>query len=272
MPGNFLLGLEIAAGCWYNERKDYYLWEKIAMKLCKREYLLPVSAGLGGLGLCCRWGLYALAVDDRGLLRPNHPLAFCLGAVMLAAVVLAAAAAGKRTDGASGKATYGVDPLAGVGCFAMAAGVALTVLLGADGDNTMLVPWRLLGALSAVGLGIAGVARFRGNKPPFWGYLLPCLFLLAHLMGHYQTWSADPQIADHLFALLGGVALMLFAYQNAAFAVGSGKGRSHLFTGVLAVVLCLTAMPGCGYAGLYLGGAVFAATHLCFGNETEGTP
>lgn len=242
------------------------------MKLCKREWLMPLSAGLGGLGLCCRWGLYALAVDERGLLSPNHPLAFCLGAVMLAAAVLAVAAAGKKTGKASGKAAFAADPLAGIGCLTLAAGMALTVPLDADVGNSMLMLWRLLGALSAVSLGVAGIARFRGTMPPFWGYLLPCLFLLAHLMGHYQTWSADPQIVDHLFALLGGVALMLFAYQNAAFAAGSGKMRSHRCTGVLAVVLCLTAVPGCSYPGLYLGGAVFAVTNLYLGNETEGTP
>lgn len=242
------------------------------MKLCKREYLLPLSAGLGGLGLCCRWGLYALAVDDRGLLVAGHPLAFCLGAVMLAALALAVAAARGEPGTAVYAENFSADPVAGAGCFALAVGVAATVLLCAGEGNTMLAPWRLLGSLAAVGLCAVGVARIRGSKPPFWGYLLACLFLLVHLMGHYQVWSADPQIVDHLYALLGGVALMLFAYQSAAFAVDSGKGRSYRVSGVLAVVLCLTAVPGCGYPGLYLGGAVFAGAGLRLGKETEGTP
>lgn len=242
------------------------------MKHCKREWLLPLAVCLGVLGFCCRWGLYALAVDDRGLLVTNHPLWICLGMVMLAALALAVAAARGETGTAVYAENFSADPVAGAGCIAFAIGTVVTVLLCAGEENTMLAPWRLLGSLAAVGLCAVGVARIRGAKPPFWGYLLACLFLLLHLVAHYRVWSADPQLSNHLFALLGGVALMLFAYQSAAFAVDSGKGRSYRVSGVLAVVLCLTAVPGCGYPGLYLGGAVFAGAGLRLGKETEGTP
>lgn len=229
----------------------------------KVHYQVPLATVLGVAGYFCRRELYARGMDGRGLLIRSHPLALVLGGLMLAALVLGVIS----VRGQKGSGTYAENFTASLpatlGCFALAWGTAMAVLLPTEAARAMSAAWTYLALGAAVSLLVAGVCRAFGKKPPFLCLLVTCLFLLTHLVAHYRGWSSDPQILDNLFDLLGAVGLMLFAYHYAAFAAGNGNRRGQRLTGLLSVTVCLVALSGSEYPWLYLGGAIFAATNLC---------
>lgn len=224
---------------------------------------LPLAAGLGALGLVLERLLYALALDERGLLVRGHPLSLLLCLLIPVDLVVAILAA--RRGAPPVPKREGANTLSALSQGATAVAIACTVL--ATDASSLEGPgrvWQIFGLLSAGGLLWAAGCRFRGKKPSFVSDLLLCLFLLAHLVSHYRKWCADPQIMDYLFELLGVGAWMLFAYYCACARVGLGKPRMHLATGLLTVTLCLTALGGRGNWVLCLGGALFAAASLAF--------
>lgn len=221
---------------------------------------LPLSAGLGALGLVLGRLLYALALDEKGLLVRGHPLTFLLCLLIPVALGLAILAARRGAPSASQN-----NALSALGQGLTAVAIVCTVL--ATDASSLEGPgrvWQIMGLLSAAGLLWAAGCHLRGKKPSFISDLLLCLFLLTHLVSNYRQWCADPQIMDYLFELLGVGAWMLFAYYCACARVGLGKPRMHLATGLLAVTFCLTALGARGNWVLCLGGAVFSATSLAF--------
>ena len=52
-----------------------------------------------------------------------------------------------------------------------------------------------------------------------------CLFFLVHIVTRYQLWSANPQMQDYVFALLGAMALMFFGFYEASQAADCGNPR-----------------------------------------------
>lgn len=228
--------------------------------LKKIPSLLPLAVFTGAVGSLCRWGLYALAVDERGLLLRGHGLSWLLAVIVLGGVGVIAA--GVRQEEAPSRQEDFGPCAAGTGYFALAAGITMTVLLPASAPETLAYVWQLLGLLAAVGLTMSGLCRIRGRQPGFLVFLLPCLFLLAHLVSHYRLWSAQPQIQDYLFDLLSTVALMLFAYYHAAAITGNGSPRLLRLFGLLAVTLGLVSLSRTEHLWLSLGGILFAAANL----------
>lgn len=230
----------------------------------KSHSLLLSAAGLGALGLVLGRLLYALALDSRGLLVRNHPLAYLLCLLIPAALVLVVSGVHKCTGAQEYPANFGPILWAALGHVLAAMAIALTVLTAnasALGEPGAL--WRILGVLAVLGLLPAAWFRLRGKQPPFACYLALCLFLLSHLVSNYRQWCADPQILNYLFELLGIGMWMLFSYYCACFCVGLGKRRMQLATGLLTVVFCLTNLGTGGNLLLSLGGVAFAATNLC---------
>lgn len=219
---------------------------------------------LGGAAGLARKFLYAQGVDERGLLVPNHPCTIAVGLLTLAALIYLLLSV-RRLDGSDKfEDNFRAGKPAMLGHFAAAAGILLTVLTrdpmmyGYLGDA-----WMLFGWLSPVCLTLAGISRLKGKKPFFLLHLAPCLFLMLHIINHYQTWSGNPQLQNYVFTLFGTMALMLFAFYNAAFDADTGNRRMQLFTGLAAVYLLMAELPTAQYTWLYLGGILWALTDLC---------
>lgn len=232
--------------------------------LRKSKYIPFFTVAAGAVGMAVRWALYAFCLDDKFLLPANHPLNWLLGAVTAAALALIAVSAWKL-DGSNRYAdNFAPSAAAAVGHVLAGAGILLTALLNAPllGNNLGLV-WKGLGILSGPCLMLAGLYRVQGKRPFFALHMIPCLFLVFHIINHYQTWSGNPQVQDYLFALLGTMALMFFAYYTAAFDVGSGQRRMHLGMGLAAVYLCMVNLPQTEYLYLYVGGIVWVLSSLC---------
>jgi len=154
--------------------------------------------------------------------------------------------------------------MAAAGHFAAALGIGLTMLTRQPRmPGGLGQAWLVFGLAAPVCLALAGAMLAKEKKPLFLLHLIPCLFLLVHIVNHYQMWSADPQLMDYAFMLFGTMALMLFAFHTASLEAGMGGGRLQRFMGLEAVYLLLTELATGMYPWLYLGGIAWAATGLC---------
>lgn len=233
-------------------------------KLLKHDVLPAWMLFLGGVAIILREILYLTAMDEKHLMAAGHPLELGIlaltGLVLLAAAAAAVPAKGTREYSAN----FPADPVAATGNFLMALGVLLTVALWDPAMGGLMgLLWLWLGVAAGIGLGWAGVCRFRGKKPSFGTHLALCLFLAVHMMSHYQAWSKIGCLMDYFFPLLGGVSLLLLAYHHTAFDVDLGQRRMLLGVGLSAMFLCTAALSSCGYWLLYGCGILWAGTNLC---------
>lgn len=233
-------------------------------KLLKPTQLPALTAAAGVIGFVLQRLLYATALDETNLLPRSHPLQTLL-AVYSAGVLAYLALSAWKLDGSDEYAdNFSPSFPAAAGNVLMAAGVGLTVLLNVPAmPGTLGLLWKLFGWGSVPCLLAAGFARVRGRKPFFVLHLIPCLFLVFHIVDHYQTWCGNPQLQDYIFTLFGTMALMFFAYYHAAFAVGSGNRRMHLFMGLAGAYLCIVNLAFTEYLFLYAGGIGWLLTDLC---------
>lgn len=222
--------------------------------------------GMGAAGAVLRWQLYALALDEKNLLQPNHPVQWLFGILSAAAAVLMAAAVWK----------YKADPhseapgtLNCVGPFALAAAIALTVLLNRDLQTPTEKAAYVLGLISALALAAVGVFRILKKQPLFALHGAVCMYFAVHMISRYPAWSSNPQIGDSVFSLLGCVFLALFAYYRSAFDANCGKARMWLATGLAAVYTCAVALAHGEHPALYLGGCVWALSELLCGLNAD---
>ena len=98
--------------------------------------------------------------------------------------------------------------------------------------------------ICTVMLCILAFCRFTGKKPFFLLHGILCLYLAFRMINQYRFWSADPQILEYCFYLCGYVALMLAAYQQAAFDAGFGKLKALWLWTPVAVFLCFVTLAG----------------------------
>lgn len=235
------------------------------MNILKKFHFLPFTAlVLGAAAFGLRTGLYAFAVDQRGLLVSGHPLSYALWAVVMfgAAFLLWNV---RKLDGSNAyEKNFTASRAAFTGCILLAVGLPVTVLNAPpSGTAAMILLWKILGFLSAPAMAWAGVSRYQGKKPFFGTHAVLCLFLLIHMIGRYQLWSANPQLQDYVFELLAAISLTLFSYYCAAFEADMGSRRMQLATGLLAVLLCPVALAGSEPGWLYVYGTVWVLFNLC---------
>lgn len=198
-----------------------------------RKQAPALMLGLGFAGLLLRLGVYARAVDEKGLLIPHHPLLLALW--VLTAVAAAGAVLLPRSDAPEKR-----DPLReALGEGICGLGLALAAVTGISAAATALDGAQLVMCLTAGGcLAFAAVRRL-GGKPPFMPcYAVVCLFLALYLVCRYRGWSAHPQIQDWFFQVMGAVCGMIFAYLRCV----PGKFRLRRTVALLGIFTCLTAL------------------------------
>lgn len=235
------------------------------MKTKMKTENLPLAVLLlGAAAAVSRGALYLTAVDDKGLIIRGHIAGWLLWLVCAAA----AAVIGISVRNLKGSDAYALNfdrsMPAAAGCFALAAGVVLTLLAGNSVSRSLLAKlWYPVGVLAAGGLIWAGLDRMRGKQPSVLPLAAVCLFLALHTVSRYQPWSGNPQAQDWVFSLLAAAALTLSAYHHAAFCADAGHRRLLLGTSLAAVFCCCAALPHTEYFALYLCGGIWAFTGLC---------
>lgn len=229
----------------------------------KSDTLKYLILGSGGLGLVLRILLYATGIDGRGLLVKGHwaSVALCvLTVAVLAAVFLTTrlfcAAANYRT-------AYPASVIAAVGAFAAMIGIGITTVteFAEFSSRIHLIVW-ILGLISTLSMGCIGICRLTGKKPSFLLYAAICLYFALRMVSRYQRWSADPQLHDYCFYLMAYVALMLAAYQHAAFHADMGNDRALWFCSLTAVYFCCVSLKESPDTWLLLGCGSWAFTNL----------
>ena len=237
------------------------------MKRNAGSVLLPVlMLILGGAAFALRSALYGAAVDVKGLLLRGHPLEIALAALTFGALVLAALMAWKGEPEAEQSGSF----LAALGNVAAGAGILVTVLSAKTMPAGYLTSlWQILGYGAPACLLLAGITRLLGKQPFFLLHVAVCLFFLVHIVTRYQLWSANPQMQDYVFALLGAMALMFFGFYEASREAGCGNGRVRLGMGLAAIYLCLAELAQSSCPALYLGGILWVLTELVTAKKKE---
>ena len=234
------------------------------MKLnLKHKHLKLLFLGAGSVGFFLRALLYATGFDGRGLLQRNHPAAIALWCLSAAALAAALFFCRKISGPNAYKDAYPVSFSASMG------GFALMIALGVTGVREFsefsvrihLLIW-VLGWICAAGMGYVAVCRLLGKKPYFLPHAALCIYFALRMVSQYRQWSAVPQLYDYCFYLIAYVALMLSAYQQAAFDAGIGKHRALWISGLMAVYLCCLSLKDAPDALILLGGAIWAFTNL----------
>lgn len=229
----------------------------------KSKYLPLWTAGLGGLTLLLRLGLYLLGCDAKGLLIPGHPLDILVW-VFTAAAAATIFLSVWRLDGSCRYSdNFSPSTAAAIGAFALAGGIAVSVISGWNLYLRLELIRGIFGLLAIPALILAALSRWQGKRPFFLRHAVLCVYLTLFAVSHYQTWSSRPQLQDYVFSMAASLLLALFAYYQAAFDVGMGKRRMQLGTGLLAAFFCIAALAGGEDWALYLGGAIWALTNLC---------
>lgn len=222
-----------------------------------------ITAGMGLLVLLVRSALLLLGEDKKGLLIPGHPLNILVWILTAFAAVLITAA----VLGLDGSPTYSDNfapsTAAAIGCFAMAGGIAVAVILNWSTWSRLELIRNIFGLLAVPALVMLGLHRWKGKQPFFLLHGIVCLYLILYSVSHYQLWSSRPQMQHWFFAMAGAICLTLFAYFQTAFDVSMSSRRKQLGTGLLAVFFCTAAAAGGEDVLLYLGGAAWAITNLC---------
>lgn len=235
------------------------------MKKSGKGIGLPCAILLSGIvAMILRRQLYLTAVDARGLLMRYTLLEGML--LLLTGLVGAVLVWVLRKDRGTKRYedNYSASVFAALGHGAAALGIAAASRHMASGQIGYLgAAWQLLGIAAPACLILAGILRIFGKKPFFLLHVVPCLFLLLHVINSYRGWSSNPQMQDYLFALLASVSLTLFAHHTAAFEADMGNRKWVLGTGMLAVYMCLAELGWSDHAELYAGGMLWALTGMC---------
>lgn len=233
---------------------------KSPVKADTLKYLVPVA---GVVGLALRILLYATGIDGRGLLVRGHWAAILLCVLTLA--VLAGAFLGTRRLNGSRKhrAVYPASMVAADGALVAAIGIGVTTVMefAEFSSRLHLIIW-VLGLCSTIIMGYLVFCRLKGRKVSFLLYVILCLYFALRMVSRYQNWSADPQMQDYCYYLMAYVALMLTAYQHAAFHAGMGKHRALWFCSLMAAYLCCVSLKGATDPFLLLGCGIWSFTNL----------
>ena len=217
--------------------------------------LLALALGLVGAG--CRFLVYALGMDEKGLLVAGHPASVALWIVTAAGVLAAVLAALTfREDNKAPDEGRGAI-LRAFGAAVMAVGVFSTLLPEGNGIAVLLRLHRILAAVGTVCLLTAAVFCLLGKPVPFGCYAGAAVFFFVHVLTRYRAWSGDPQMTDYLHALGSGLSLALFSYYETALLVGLGGRRQRLALGTLGIFCCVAAAARGEYPVMHLCGAIW---------------
>ncbi len=233
------------------------------MKLASFTKHLPlgtlVAAILGGT---LRAWLYTTGTDAAGLLVSSHPghILILLLTALFAAFLLLGCLPLKQA--ARFGFNFPASPVSAAGCAIAAVGVFWDAIHRFNGGFLQILTG-LLGLVSAGALLFIAFCRLKGRHPSVVFNSVVCLYLMMTLINLYQSWSATPQLQDYGFALLGCVFAMLACYHDASFAANCGNRLLHTFFHLMAVYLCVLALPHNDSLFFYLCLSVWMFTGKC---------
>lgn len=214
------------------------------MKLAVKPKLMKALMGASGiLGLVLRTVLYAAGVDRKGLLITGYWSGTAVWLLTAAVALILLLWCHRLSDSQTYHKAFPASPFSAAG--AALAGIALVLCPVAQVPSpTFAVIEPVLRYTAAASLIAISYCRFRGRTPLFLLHCGVCLYLALRLVCQYRIWSADPQIQNYAFYLGAHVALMITAYQFAAFDAGFGNHRKLWGAGLAAIYLSIVSLTG----------------------------
>lgn len=214
------------------------------MKLAVKPKLTKtLVAAAGILGLVLRTVLYAVGVDRKGLLITGHWSGIGIWLLTAAVALILLLLCRQLTGSQEYSIAFPASPFSAAG--AALAGIALVLCPVAQIPSPVFAtiePVLRYGA--AASLFFISYCRFRGKAPLFLLHCSVCLYLALRLICQYRVWSADPQIQNYAFYLGAHVALMITAYQFAAFDAGFGSHGKLWGAGLGSIYLSTVSAAG----------------------------
>ena len=207
------------------------------MTLAVKPKLMKALLGTAGvLGLALRSVLYRSGVDQKGLLIQGYWADSAIW-ILTATVVVAIALwcrqlrAPEEYEEAFPRSLFST-----VGTVFAGIAFLLSPTVGAPSSTfaSIEVVLRMAAAASLI---MVSYCRFQGKKPLFLLHCIVCVYLALRLVCQYRLWSADPQIQNYVFYLGAHIALMICAYQLAAFDAGFGSHRKLWAAGMASIYL-----------------------------------
>ena len=210
-----------------------------------------------------RFSHYSLGTDGRGLLVRNHWAVYGLWILCIAFAAAALILGGNITGSRRSDGAQPASPMGAAGSFALGAVLLMTILRNFDTTGLpadLLI--RVLGLCAGIGMMIVGICRLTGKKPYFLMHAALCLYVSLRMVSMYRQCSSEPQLQDYGFLILAHAAMMLCAYQHAAFDAGLGNHKSLWLSSLGTVFLSCAALPRCEEWILVGAFALWAFTNL----------
>ena len=216
------------------------------MKLAVKPKLMKLMLGAASiLGLVLRTMLYTAGRDRKGLLISGYWADTGVW-LLTAAVALMLILWCRRLSG-SQKYHKAFPPSVPAAIGAALAGISFVLSPVAQVPSPAFGKVELVLRFAAAGSMLwVSFCRFRGKAPHFLLHCVTCVYLALRLVCQYRVWSADPQIQNYAFYLGAHVALMVTAYQFAAFDAGYGSHGKLWAAGLSAIYLSILSLSGSG--------------------------
>ena len=202
----------------------------------KPNYMKLLTGAAGILGLSLRAVLYAVGTDQKGLLIEGHWASSGVWLLTAAIALILFLWCRQLTGSRNYQKAFPSSLFCAAG--AALAGIGFVLSPTAQAPSPTFANIELvLRFVSAASLIWISYCRFRGEKPFFLLHCAVCLYLALRLVCQYRLWSSDPQIQNYAFYLGAHVALMITAYQFAAFDAGAGNHKKLWAAGLSAIYL-----------------------------------
>ena len=239
----------------------------------KPKYLKFLILATGFIGLVLRIALYKTGFDGRGLLEQNHPAAIALWILTIGTGLVLLLSGLSIRGGKEYADAFPVSFAAFAGCFAAAAGIGLTQLQSfGDFRSPLDIFIWVLGLAAAASLAGVGICRLIRVKPYCLLHGVVCVYFALRMITQYRLWSSAPCLMDYFFYLAAHLALMLTAYQLAAFDTDMGSHRALWLSALGGLYLCCVAVYGCSDIPLIIGCGIWCFTSLTNLTEQKRRP
>lgn len=218
----------------------------------------PLGAGFAGLLL--RIWLYAVAIDEKGLIMEPHiasTLVFILVALVMVILFACTPAIDKRVHKnlpASGLTSLGQ-------CIAAVGIVVACVLDLIQRTDTMTVISSVLGIIAAVSLVLMTWLKLRHKANAMVCLFIVTVYLTVHPVCQYRYWSPEPQLQNYAFQLLSSVFLMVASYHRTMLENQGGYIRWYVFYNQAALFFSILSLNTKMWA-FYLAMAIWTVSDL----------
>ena len=227
--------------------------------LTKTRFFPWTTLLVGLIGFALRCWLYSGTEDS--LLPANHPagtLCFILLALVLAACWFGVQNVSSHEEY---RTLFPASVAGAAGTLLAAIGIGISAFLTpGTGVFRILVP--IVGVIAAAALAMTALCRLKGRKPLWLLLCTVAVFLMIRTMAYCSVWSAQTQLQQYFFQLIGSCFLLLAAYYRTSLGIRGGRPGLYVFFSQAALFCCCLCCVGSDWL-FYLSAGIWMAADYC---------